>query len=226
MKQKLAGLSQRYLLALQKYLERGSQANALAAFRLGSEGFALGLKPARLIRIHQRVLTRLGPFSQKKGLIKKGRIFLSLATLAFGKTGRAAPGNKISLNGQTVPVKRSVIGKNASRLNGKSNGKSLAESLRRQKRLRQLTHLVLAAQEDERKHLSCGLHNDIAQTLIGINARLLLLKEKAQSNPAGLKKEIASTQRLVLKSARFVHQFARELHLHPQTGINRSFTGP
>jgi signal transduction histidine kinase len=225
MKQKPAGLSQRYLLALRKYFKRGSPGNWLAAFRLGSEGLALGLKPAGVTRIHQQALTRLGPLCQKKAGIKKGEIFLSLATMPFGETRRAVRGNKMTLNGQNVPANRHTAGENASRHSLKNEGKSLTESLRLQTRLRRLTHLVLAAEEGERKQLSCGLHDEIAQALLGINVRLLLLKEKARSNPTGLKKEIASTQRLVLKSAKLVHQFARELDIHRQTGINRSVIG-
>jgi len=44
--------------------------------------------------------------------------------------------------------------------------------------------------------------------------RLISLKQKARSNTKGLKHEIASTQRLVVKSARSVWRFARELNMH------------
>jgi signal transduction histidine kinase len=89
--------------------------------------------------------------------------------------------------------------------------KCLEESLELQKRLRQLTHQVLAAQEDERKKISCELQDEIAQTLLGINVRLLSLKQENRSSTNGLKNEIASAQRLVAKSAKFVRRFARKL---------------
>ena len=79
-----------------------------------------------------------------------------------------------------------------------------------QEGLRQLTHQVLAAQEDERKKISLELQDEIAQTLLGINVRLLSLKQEARSNTKGLKNEIASTQRLVVKSAQSVRRVARE----------------
>ena len=79
-----------------------------------------------------------------------------------------------------------------------------------QKRLQQLTHRVLAAQEDERKSISQELHDEIAQTLLGINVRLLSLKQQARVNHQGLKTEIAGTQRLVANSARSVRRMARE----------------
>ena len=93
----------------------------------------------------------------------------------------------------------------------KHHQKCLEESLELQKRLRQLTHQVLAAQEDERKKISRELQDEIAQTLLGINVRLLSLKQEARSNTKGLKNEIASTQRLVAKSARSVRQVGRKI---------------
>jgi signal transduction histidine kinase len=82
----------------------------------------------------------------------------------------------------------------------------LKESLQLQEGLRQLTHQVLAAQEDERKKISRELQDEIAQTLLGINVRLLSLKQEARTNTKGLKNEIASTQRLVVKSAKSVRR--------------------
>jgi two-component system sensor histidine kinase UhpB len=80
--------------------------------------------------------------------------------------------------------------------------------------LRQLAHRALAAQEDERHKISHELQDEIAQTLLGINVRLLSLKQKSRSETNGLKHEIASTQRLVVNSARSVRRFARELNMH------------
>jgi signal transduction histidine kinase len=100
---------------------------------------------------------------------------------------------------------------------GKPPGKSLRKSLQLQKQLRQLTHRVLATQEDERAKLSHELQNDIAQTLLGINVRLLLLKQAARSKARGLKNEIGSAQRLVVESTALVRRFARELDNHRPT---------
>jgi two-component system sensor histidine kinase UhpB len=77
-----------------------------------------------------------------------------------------------------------------------------------------MTHRALVAQEDERKKISCELQDEIVQTLLGINVRLLSLKRQARGSAKGLKKEIASTQRLVLRSAQSVRKLARELDSH------------
>ena len=58
--------------------------------------------------------------------------------------------------------------------------------------------------------------SEIAQTLMGINVRLLTLKRAAMGNRATLKKKIANTQRLVQESIRSINQFASELDTHKQ----------
>ena len=87
----------------------------------------------------------------------------------------------------------------------------LEESLTLQKRLRQLTHRVLAAQEDQRMKISRELQDEIVQTLLGINVRLLSLKQESRLNTKGIKNEIANTQRIVLNSAKSVRRVAREI---------------
>jgi signal transduction histidine kinase len=87
----------------------------------------------------------------------------------------------------------------------------LEQSRHMQEQLRHLSHQILQAQEEERKRISRELHDEIAQTLVGINVHLENLTRDAAVNPKGLKGKIARTQRLVEKSVNTVHRFAREL---------------
>ena len=80
-----------------------------------------------------------------------------------------------------------------------------------QEHLRQLTHQILLAQEEKRTKISSELHDEIAQTLLGINVRLVTLKQEAAFNTKGLNKEIANTHRLVEKSNKILRRFADEL---------------
>lgn len=80
-----------------------------------------------------------------------------------------------------------------------------------QEQLRSLSHRILQVQEDERKHISRELHDEITQTLVGINVHLGALARDAKVNPRELKQKIARTQRLVETSVNSVHQFARDL---------------
>lgn len=87
----------------------------------------------------------------------------------------------------------------------------LAQSRQMQEQLRHLSHQILLAQEEERKQISRELHDEIAQTLAGINVYLAALKTEATGKTNGLGRNIARTQRLVAKSVNIVHRFAREL---------------
>ena len=87
----------------------------------------------------------------------------------------------------------------------------LEESGRMNEHLRHLSRQVLSAQEEERKEISRKLHDEIAQTLNGINVHLATLKKEAIVNSQGLNGKIARTQRLVEKSVNIVHRFARDL---------------
>jgi signal transduction histidine kinase len=93
----------------------------------------------------------------------------------------------------------------------------LKESRRLQIHLRHLTHQILSAQELERKRISRELHDEVAQTLLGINVRLLTLKKEAVVNTEAIKNEIASTQRLVEKSVKSMNRFAREFGKHHES---------
>jgi signal transduction histidine kinase len=213
---KPARFSQRYSLALRKYFNQGTDSSLLFALRLGNEAVALGLAARALARIHERALIMLRPLRQKTGKIK-GEVFFALATTPFEGTDHATRGSKRNLDRLKTATDRRTVNENAFSQNGKSKSKSLKESLRLQNRLRLLTHRLLAAQEDERRKISCELMEEVAQTLIALNVGLLTLKQKAGNNPNGLEKEIAKTQRLVVVSTNSMRRFAREFDIRPQT---------
>jgi PAS domain S-box-containing protein len=96
----------------------------------------------------------------------------------------------------------------ASRL---EQGRLLKQSRRQEVRLRDLSHRLLHAQEDERKRISRELHDVIIQTLVGINVHMTALSSGAVANPQTLQKRVESTHELVSKAVEIVHRFAREL---------------
>ena len=110
--------------------------------------------------------------------------------------------------------------KNAEKALKKSGGdakKLWEESHGLQKHLQHLTHQILSAQEDKRKKISHDLQDEIAQTLLGINVLLLSLKTEATTNARALKRQIASTQRVVDTSVKTIKRFAREFGKHHET---------
>ena len=76
--------------------------------------------------------------------------------------------------------------------------------------LSQLTRQIIMAQEELRKEISRELHDEVVQTLIGINVELSALRKGAIVDVRTMKK-IGYTQRMVEKSVIEVHRFAREL---------------
>lgn len=113
--------------------------------------------------------------------------------------------------GRTPPRSRRVAG--TLKGDGEDYPGLVKESLQLQEGLRQLARKNLSAQERERHTISRHLQNEIAQTLLSINVRLLNLRTVAKGNKTNLTKEIASTQRLVKATVKSINRFAHELDI-------------
>jgi signal transduction histidine kinase len=87
----------------------------------------------------------------------------------------------------------------------------LEESRMMQEKLRSLARQMMSAQEDERREISRELHDEVVQTLVGINVELATLGKGASVGLKALKERILHTQRLVENSVNSVHRFARAL---------------
>jgi signal transduction histidine kinase len=87
----------------------------------------------------------------------------------------------------------------------------LEESHVMQAKLRHLTRQIITAQEEERKQISRELHDEVVQTLIGINVELTNLDKAGTLGAEAGKKKIAHVQQLVEDSVNAVHRFARGL---------------
>jgi signal transduction histidine kinase len=228
MKRKRIQLADRYVTALRKHLKKGPRASLLPALGLGCRAVALRLEALDLARIHERAVAVLELSSSKNGFIKRAEIFFTEALTPIMETHRAARQGKIdlkrlnkTLSRRTLELaatnrrlQRGIIRRKrveaALKKSGEHYSKLLEDSLQLQEGLRQLTHQVLAAQEDERRKISVELQDEIGQTLLGINVRLVSLKQEARNNTQGLKNEIANTQQLVADSAKSVRRAARE----------------
>jgi len=229
MKRKWIPMSRRYVKALRKHLKQGPQASLQPARRLGRQAAGLGLETLDVARIHEEALATLEASRSRDGIIKRAEIFFIETITPIEKTHRAALNANIRLNqvnktldrrtvelaASNQSLKQSVVRRETvEKALKKSEGHSkrlLGESHRLQKHLRHLTHQILTAQEDKRKKISRDLQDEIAQTLLGINVRLMALKKEAAVNANGFKKDIASTQRLADKAKRSIKRFAREI---------------
>jgi signal transduction histidine kinase len=233
MGRKLNGLSQRYVATLRKHLKQGPRASLQSAHALGRRSMALGLETLDLARFHEQALITLvlpgySPGTRER-MIRRAGTFFAEAITPIEKTHRSAQ----ETNGQLVQLNQSLYQRSVDLTASNRQlqqeilqRKSVEESLRKseqhysrlleqsrhmQEQLRLLSRQLLSAQEEERKMISRELHDQIAQTLTGINVRLASLKTESTLNTKGLQKKISSTQRLVEKSVDIVHRFAREL---------------
>jgi PAS domain S-box-containing protein len=118
----------------------------------------------------------------------------------------------VTRTAQLTATNRRLEASDASNRKGKEEYQGLfLESQEMQKKLRQLTHQILTAQEEERKKISRELHDEVVQTLVGLNVELSGLVHGNSAGVRSLKDKIAHTQRLVESSVEAVHRFARDL---------------
>ncbi len=239
MKAKLNRLTQRYVAALRKHLKQGPQASLLPARGLGRYAVVIGLETLDVARIHERALVALvsprDSSAVRKRAIQRAKNFFIEAVTPIELTHRAAKKAAIDLGhlNKTLErrttdlavshrhLKKEIVQRERAQASLKKSGdhhaRLLEESRRLQKHLRRLTHRIISAHEDQRTKLSRELHDEIAQTLLGINVRLLALKQEAMVNTKGLKKEIANTQRLVEDSVRTMSRFDRDFGIDHET---------
>lgn len=229
MKQTLTALSRRYQAALRMHLKAGLGASLCPASTLGREAVALGLKTLELARMHEQALVTLELSSGQTALIKRAKVFFYKALTPLMEPHRTAQQDRTDLNRWNDTLNRRTLELAATRRrlqrgiiqgkrreaalkrNGEHCPRLLKESLRLQEGLRQLTRKNFSAHEKERRTISHKLQDEIAQTLLAINVRLLTLKTAARGSTKNLAKEIASTQRLVEDSVESINRFARAL---------------
>ena len=228
MKVKRIALSRRYAAELRKNLQGGRNSGFHPAVRLGRHAVALGMETLELARMHEQALSSL-KVADGSAQFKKAEVFFTEAIGPIVDTHRAArQNNNKKLNRLNVLLKRRTAKLAAinHRLKdgidrrrdveaslkhrGKQYERLLKDSIGLQEDLRRMTRKMLKAQEEERKSISLELQNEIAQTLLAVNVRLLNLKRQADGNAKRIKNEITATQELAQKTTRSTHRRSRK----------------
>jgi hypothetical protein len=232
MKQSSIRLARVYVSALREHLRQDGHASPEPGHRLGRRAVTLGLKTLDLARIHEQAIATLSLAGTKAGNARRAGIFFAEANApieehqrASGRTEadfvrlEAALGTRTQELAAAIRrceegVARRKAMEEATEKRRALHKECLDESLQLQRRLRRLTHRILTAQEDDRKTISQKLENEIAQTLLGINVRLVTLQREARGHTKRFKKDIASTQQAVVASAAIVRRAARKIVSH------------
>jgi len=224
---------------MRKHLAQGPGASLKPALGLGRQAAALGLETLDVAGFHKRAMTALvspgGSSRTRQQMIKRAKRFFAETIVPIEKTHRAALKADIRVHQLTKTLRRRTVESSAStrylergiakrqaveaalKKSGRRHARLLAELHRLQKHLRDLTHTLLSTQEDERQKTGHQLHDDMAQALIAIDLRLLVLKKAAKTSTASLKKEIDNTQRMVKESAKWINRFAHEFIIQHKT---------
>lgn len=230
-----AGWSRRYREALREHLRLGLKLSLQSASALGRQAAVLGLETLDVARIHQQAL--MAPASPggspraRRSMIERGKSFFAETILPIEKTHRAAREASARVKRLTRTLRRrsaqstavarrlarSIARRQAAEAalqqSGKHRARLLEGSRRLRHRLRRQMRGILSAQEAERRKTSRQLHDEIAQTLVAVNVRLLTLKAMAAAGAGTLKNEVAETQRLVEESVGVISGFAHEIGL-------------
>jgi len=233
MKNSLPTSSAAYLAALRRHLHPKRPGNGDHAQGLGRAALAAGVTTRELATMHHRAVAALASvydFSDfSAGAIKRAAFFFTQALVPIEAAERATQKTNRLLRQRNETLRRHTAtlaagnrrlgrevelrkaGEAVIRKDKAQFQKLYSESQIMQRKLRLLTRQIIAAQEEERKEISRELHDEVVQTLVGINVALSALKKGAAVGLESLQAKIARTQRLVEASVNEVHRFAREL---------------
>jgi signal transduction histidine kinase len=231
MKIELIQFSRMYHERLRAYLSKNTKLKSTRA--LGEQAASLGLEILDLAALHElalrKVLFSARNAKNSNAVAKKASFFFAAAIypLEFAHRGARETGIRLrhlsnalerrttELASSNQELKKEIARRagieRALRKSERHYAQLLQESARLQEQLRNLSHQILSAQEEERKKISRELHDQIAATLTGINIELNALKYEVTANNKALQRKIGNTQQLIQNSVEVIHDFAREL---------------
>jgi len=226
------GVADLYLAALRAHLAQDARMDPQAPHDLGTAALACGLDTLELARIHDQAVLMLlkdPPLhATPEDLSRRAESFFTETVMPIEATHRLALEAAADLRQALSTLERrtrdladskevlqeQIAGRqeaeNSLRISRDSSSRLLRDSRSLEEHLRDLARKILSANEAERKKMSLHLNDEIAQSLLGINLRMLALKMDISADQANLALEIATTQQLVDASANLIRRLARE----------------
>lgn len=199
---------------------------------MGRQALEIGMETLDLAKIHEAAVVALIPpessSAMREDVGARAAVFFTEAITSIEKTHAAALEADKQLRDVTETLeqrtraladsnndlKDQITGRHTAETalkNSEQTSRQLLEdSLRLEEHLQDLTRKLLSSNEEERRKMSLHLHDEIAQTLLGIHVRLLSLKRLTAVSSASLNQEIQNIQRLVQESTHITHRLTRE----------------
>ncbi len=234
---KLATWSGDYRTALQQFLQQSQPPVPAQALELGSRAAALELDTLIMAKLHDNALAFLLPSGmtteQRLKLTELAAVFFRETLSPVEQTHPAAKERQADLNelheileqrtADLAEANRALKEQTAERLaatdtlnqKNRESSQLLTDSRLLEEQLQTMARQILSANEAERKNMSLRLNDELAQTLLGINMRMLALKKTVTLNQDNLNKDIAIIQRLVEGSVKLIKQLAHEFSAPP-----------
>jgi len=227
------GIADLYLTALRAYLAPDAGTDPQASHDLGTEALACGLDTLELAKIHDQtlgaVLSEQPPdTATAENLTRRAELFFSEAILPIEGTHRLALEGDADLKHVSSTLERRTLelvdtrqvlqqqvagrrkAEDSLRVSEDTFGCLLRDSRVLEKRLQDMVRKILTSTEAERGKMSRQLNDEVAQSLLGINLRMLALKKVISASEAGFAAEIATIQQLVDDSAKMIRRLAHE----------------
>jgi len=222
-----------YLAAMRVHLAPAAQMDPQVPHDLGSEATACGLDTLDLAKIHDQaleaVLSEQPPdTATAEDLTRRAELFFSEAIMPIERTHRLALEADADLKHVSLNLERRTVdladsrqvlqqqvawrrkAEDSLRVSEDTSGCLLRDSRLLEKHLQDMVRKVLTSTEAGRRKMSRQLNDEVAQSLLGINLRMLALKKVISASEAGFAAEIATIQQLIDGSAKMIRRLAHE----------------
>ncbi|HEY2329656.1 MAG TPA: histidine kinase [Verrucomicrobiae bacterium] len=217
MNKNLQRLARRYTATLKRYLADEQEAGLEQAYELGRAALAEKFGVLDMARIHMEAREKLvapAVVAKNRGrALKSAGIFFLQSLSPFEATHRGfgEMNSRLQERNQELEVE---IGERrraeaALRRSEEHYHRLFNEAQAMQENLRSLSNKILHTQEEERRHISRELHDEVGQSLTAINVTLTTLRNNG--SPDAHRRKFAEAQKLLQETMETVHRFARDL---------------
>jgi signal transduction histidine kinase len=225
-------LVKRFQKTLHAYLAREDEEHLQGAYDLGRYALGHGFGLLDMVRLHHETLLQLVAFADtpvtavERAVAVETFLLETLSPFEVAHRGFRKAWNRLRQLNETLGRRNQALAAINAKLKEEVLERRRAEKALRkskehfvllfgqahemEKSLRQLSNKLLSAQEEERKHISRELHDEIGQALTAVNVSVAMLKNHGGRDPVFAKK-VATAQSLLEQSMEAVHRFAREL---------------